>query len=53
MDKQREKQIDNSDSELKDKRQITGTFMGEVLPPQVIYEGKTDRCHTPLDFPHD
>jgi len=55
MDKRREKQIDISG--FKDKRQITaimfGNFMGEVLLPQLIYEGKTDKCCTPLDFPHN
>ena len=32
---------------LKDKRMITGYFValiGEFLPPQLIYGGKTDRC---------
>ena len=37
--------IANSD----DKRQVTGVFAatikGEFLPPQVIYQGKTERCH--------
>ena len=27
--------------------------MGEVLPPQLIYGGKSDRCHPPFDFPRD
>ena len=27
-----------------------GKFMGEVLPPQLIYGGKSDRCHPPFDF---
>ena len=32
-----------------DKRQVTAvlaaTLTGDVLPPQIIYEGKTERCH--------
>ena len=35
---------------LGDKRQITATFAGslsrEFLPMQILYQGKTDRCHT-------
>ena len=27
--------------------------MGEFLPPQLIYKGKTDRCHPHYDFPND
>ena len=38
-----------------DKRQITGilaaTLTGEFLPPQVLYEGKTERCHPKLQVP--
>ena len=38
---------------LSDKRNITFTFVitlaGEFLPLQIIYGGKTDRCH-PKDF---
>ena len=55
MDKREKKRIDISG--FKDKRKITaimcGSFMGEVLPPQLIYGGKSDRCHPPFDFPHD
>ena len=43
--------IANSD----DKRQITAllaaTLTGEYLPLQVIYKGKTLRCHTNVSFP--
>ena len=42
---------------LRDKRMITGVFcgslVGEFLPMQVIYGGKTDRCHPPTPFPND
>ena len=38
-----------------DYRQITGTFVvtaaGEFLPMQLIYQGKTTRCHPKFDFP--
>lgn len=38
-----------------DKREITVVFAvalnGAVLPPQVIYAGKTNRCHASVDFP--
>ncbi len=40
-----------------DKRQITGVFcanlFGEFLPMQLIYGGKTSRCHPPFEFPAD
>ena len=40
---------------LGDKRQITatlaGTLAGELLPLQVIYTGKTVRCHPTFLFP--
>ena len=40
-----------------DKRQITAvlavTLNGEYLPPQVIYEGKTTRCHPKVSFPEE
>ena len=43
--------IANSD----DKRQITAvlaaTMTGEYLPPQMIYKGKTERCHPKVAFP--
>ena len=42
---------------LKDKRMITGVFcgslIGEFLPPQLIYGGKTDQCHPVAPFPAD
>ena len=38
-----------------DKRQITitvaGTLSGSLLPFQVLYEGKTERCHPSTTFP--
>ena len=41
----------------KDKRTITAVFccsaVGEFLPPQLIYSGKTNRCHPPQQFPTD
>ena len=40
---------------LNDKRQITVTFAaslsGDLLPPQVLYQGKTERCHPSFTFP--
>ncbi len=40
-----------------DKRQITGVFCwticGDFLPFQLIYAGKTDRCHPSFSFPSD
>lgn len=42
---------------LTDKRQITGVFcgtlVGEFLPIQLIYGGKTSRCLPPYKFPSD
>ena len=38
-----------------DKRQITavfcGSLVGDFLPVQLIYKGKTQRCHPLYDFP--
>ena len=38
-----------------DKRQLTAVFAGSLsgnfLPPQLIYEGKTERCHPQFKFP--
>ena len=38
-----------------DKRQITatiaGTLSGKILPFQILYEGKTERCHALTQFP--
>ena len=40
-----------------DKRQITAvvgcSFNGKLLAPQLLYEGKTDRCHPSVSFPAD
>lgn len=40
-----------------DKRQITaifcGTILGDFLPLQLIYKGKTPRCHPRYNFPAD
>ena len=40
---------------LDDKREITvvlaATLNGEYLPPQILYQGKTERCHPAIDFP--
>ena len=40
-----------------DKRQITAVFcdtlVGDFLPIQVIYTGKTNRCHSKYQFPLD
>ena len=40
---------------LSDKRQITavfcGSLVGEFLPVQLIYKGKTSRCHPKFNFP--
>ena len=39
---------------LQDKRQITavfcGTLVGDFLPVQLVYKGKTNRCHTHFAF---
>lgn len=44
-------------SGVNDKRQVTavfcGSMLGEFLPLQVIYQGKTDRCHPQFKFPGD
>lgn len=40
-----------------DKHQITaifcGSILGDFLPLQIIYKGKTTRCHPSYDFPSD
>ena len=40
---------------IDDKRQITavfaGTKSGKFLPPQIIYTGKTQKCHSSIKFP--
>ena len=42
---------------VNDKRMITAVFcgsaMGNFLPPQIIYQGKTERCHPHFKFPLD
>jgi len=42
---------------LQDKRQITVlmgcTMAGKLMPPQVVYAGKTDACHPKFDFPRE
>ena len=40
---------------LEDKRQITAVLAialdGRLLPPQLLHEGKTNRCHPNVVFP--
>jgi len=40
-----------------DKRQITAVLAanatGEYLPPQLVYKGKTTRCHPHAKFPEE
>ena len=40
-----------------DKRAITGligcTIRGRLLPPQIIYQGKSDRCYPSHEYPSD
>ena len=40
---------------LNDKRQVTatlaGTLSGKLLPLQILYQGKTERCHPSQTFP--
>ena len=42
-------------SGIEDKRQITATFAasltGTFLPVQLVYQGKTSKCHPSIDFP--
>ncbi len=42
---------------VNDKKQITAVFcanaIGKFLPIQLIYAGKTKRCHPKFDFPQD
>ena len=55
MDKKGKKRIEIAG--LHDKKQITavmcGSIIGEILPPQLIYGGKTVRCHPTISFPHN
>lgn len=42
---------------LNDKRQVTavlcGNLIGDFLPPQIVYQGTTRRCHPRYEFPRD
>ena len=42
---------------IDDKRAITallgGTASGDLIPPQLIYQGKTDGCHPKFKFPEE
>ena len=55
MDRQGAKRVDVCGAT--DKRLITaifcGSLMGDFLPVQVIYKGKTTRCHPAYEFPPD
>ena len=55
MHRAKEKIISIASSD--DKRQITAvlaiTLTGEYLPPQLIYQGKTLRCHPKVSFPEE
>lgn len=55
MDKKNEKLVPIANSA--DYRQVTGTFSislsGVFLPMQIIYQGKTARCHPTFDFPEE
>ena len=55
MDAKGKKQIEITG--LQNKRQITavmcGSIIGGILPLQLIYGGKTARCHPEISFPHN
>ena len=55
MDAEGSKQV--AISHMDDKRQMTVllscTKSGNLLPPQLIYQGKTDNCHPQFNFPAD
>ena len=55
MDKRGSKRVEIKG--VNDKRQITavfcGSLTGDFLPIQVIYKGKTNRCHPKFAFPSD
>jgi hypothetical protein len=55
MEEQGSKRVDVAGAN--DKRQITavfcGSLVGDFLPVQVIYQGKTPRCHPKFQFPLD
>lgn len=42
---------------LDDKREITvllaASMFGSMLPPQILYQGTTDRCHAQVQFPEE
>lgn len=53
MEKEGTKRIELAGKE--DKRQVTavlaGSMAGDFLPPQIVYQGKTNRCLPHVDFP--
>ena len=55
MDRRGKKRIEIAG--YQDKRQITaitcGSLVGKLLPFQLVYAGKTDRCHPAYKFPSD
>ena len=55
MNERGEKQVEIKG--IDDKRQYTAllacSLSGEMLPPQIIYQGTTERCHPHVDFPDD
>ena len=55
LDKKGKKRIEIAG--YQDKRQITavmcGSLVGELLPFQLVYAGKTSRCHPAYEFPMD
>ena len=55
LDKKGKKQIKIAG--YQDKRQITavmcGSLVGELLPFQLVYAGKTSKCHPSYEFPMD
>ena len=55
MDKEGSKRVEISGAN--DKRQITavfcGTLTGDFLPLQLVYKGKSPRCHPRFQFPKD
>jgi hypothetical protein len=55
MEKEGSKRVDLAG--LGDKRQITATFAasldGQFLPMQILYQGKTNRCHPNFAFPDE
>ncbi len=55
LEKEGSKQVDITG--IDDKRAITallgGTASGDLIPPQLIYQGTTDRCHPSFKFPKE